>query len=306
MMEKSVTVRVPGTTANCGPGFDCMGIACTIYNELTLTLLKDPVLDIQVTGEGAEHIPTDGRNIVWRSIQHLLMKANMDREYLGARIRMDNQVPMSRGLGSSATAIVAGIKAANVFLGNPFSRRQLLQIATDIEGHPDNVAPAIYGGFTVSAIRNGRPECFALIPRIPLKLVVVVPDFFLSTKAARQVLPKEIPMKDAIYNIGRAGMLVAALCKGNKEFLRTAIDDALHQPYRAKLIPGMYDVFKAARHAGAYGVAMSGAGPCIIAFAVENPELIGKAMQEEFARHDVNAEILQLEIAEKGAYVVKK
>lgn len=306
MMEKSVTVRVPGTTANCGPGFDCMGIACTIYNELTLTLLKDPVLDIQVTGEGAEHIPTDGRNIVWRSIQHLLVKANMDREYLGARIRMDNQVPMSRGLGSSATAIVAGIKAANVFLGNPFSRRQLLQIATDIEGHPDNVAPAIYGGFTVSAIRNGRPECFALIPRIPLKLVVAVPDFFLSTKAARQVLPKEIPMKDAIYNIGRAGMLVAALCKGNKEFLRTAIDDALHQPYRAKLIPGMYDVFKAARHAGAYGVAMSGAGPCIIAFAVENPELIGKAMQEEFARHDVNAEILQLEIAEKGAYVVKK
>lgn len=305
MIEKSVTVRVPGTTANCGPGFDCMGIACTIYNELTLTLLKEPVLDIQVTGEGAEHIPTDDRNIVWRSIQQLLIKAGVDRTYLGARIRMDNQVPLSRGLGSSATAIVAGIKAANVFLGNVFSRRQLLQIATDIEGHPDNVAPAIFGGFTVSAIRNGRAECFSLIPRIPLKLVVAVPDFFLSTKAARQVLPKEIPMKDAIYNIGRAGMLVAALCKGNKEFLRTAIDDALHQPYRAKLIPGMYDVFKAARQAGAYGAAMSGAGPCIIAFAVEEPERVGKAMQDEFARHGVTAKILQLEIAEKGAYAVK-
>lgn len=305
MEERTVTVRVPGTTANCGPGFDSMGMACNIYNDLTLTLLKEPRLEITVEGEGAENIPKDARNIVWKSIQYLLSKARRDRDFQGAIIHMVNNVPLSRGLGSSATAIVAGIKAANVLLGNPFSRRQMLQFATDIEGHPDNVAPAIYGGFTVSAMRNGSPECFAFMPRLPLKLVVAVPDFFLSTKAARQVLPSEIPMKDAIFNIGRAGMLVAALCKGNKGFLKTAIDDALHQPYRAKLIPGMYDVFRAARQAGAYGVAMSGAGPCLIAFAVENPEHVGEAMKEEFARHDVKAKILQLEIAEKGAFTVR-
>lgn len=303
MNERTVTVRVPGTTANCGPGFDSMGMACTIYNDLTLTLLEEDTLDITVSGEGAENIPTDARNVVWKSIKYVLEKVG-NTKYHGARMHMVNNVPLSRGLGSSATAIVAGIKAANVLLDNPLSRRQMLKLATDIEGHPDNVAPAIYGGFTISAMRNGDPECFAFMPRLPLKLVVAVPDFFLSTKAARQVLPSEIPMKDAIFNIGRAGMLAAALCKGNKGFLKTAIDDALHQPYRAQLIPGMYDVFEAAKKAGAYGAAMSGAGPCIIAFAVEESEKVGTAMEEEFARHDVRAKILQLEISAKGAYTL--
>lgn len=303
--EKTVTVRVPGTSANCGPGFDSMGMACTIYNDLTLTLLKEKELVIEVAGEGAGSIPVDESNIVWRSIKTLLSRAGCDRDFFGARISMVNRIPLSRGLGSSAAAIVCGIKAANVLLGNPFSRRQMLHIATEMEGHPDNVAPAIYGGFTITAMRRGLPECFAFMPRLPLKLVVAVPDFFLSTRAARQVLPSEVPMKDAVYNIGRAGMLVAALIKGNKGFLRTAVDDALHQPYRSKLIPGMYDVFRAAKQAGAYGVSMSGAGPCLIAFAVEEADRIGAAMKSEFANHGVSAEILHMDIAEKGAYVLR-
>lgn len=304
MEVRSVKVRVPGTSANCGPGFDCLGVACTIYNELELTLLEEERLDIEITGDGAENIPVDERNIVWRSIQKLLERAGKAREYKGAIIRMNNGVPLSRGLGSSATAIVGGLKAANECLGNPFTNRDLLQMATEIEGHPDNVAPAIFGGFTVSIVRNGKPECFSLMPKLPLKLVVTVPDFFLPTKAARAVLPAEVPMKDAVFNIGRAAMLTAALCKGNKSFLRSVFDDALHQPYRAKLIPGMYDVFKAARAAGALGASMSGAGPCLIAFTVENADAVGMAMRDAFAKNNVKSQYHVFDIDGTGATLI--
>ncbi|MBQ2010030.1 MAG: homoserine kinase [Selenomonadaceae bacterium] len=304
MEVRSVKVRVPGTSANCGPGFDCLGVACTIYNELELTLLEEERLDIEITGDGAENIPVDERNIVWRSIQKLLERAGKAQEYKGAIIRMDNGVPLSRGLGSSATAIVGGLKAANECLGNPFTNRDLLQLATEIEGHPDNVAPAIFGGFTISIVRNGKPECFSLMPKLPLKLVVTVPDFFLPTKAARAVLPAEVPMKDAVFNIGRAAMLTAALCKGNKSFLRSVFDDALHQPYRAKLIPGMYDVFKAARAAGALGASMSGAGPCLIAFTVENADAVGMAMRDAFAKNNVKSQYHVFDIDGTGATVI--
>ena len=304
MEVRSVKVRVPGTSANCGPGFDCLGVACTIYNELELTLLEEERLDIEITGDGAENIPVDERNIVWRSIQKLLERAGKAQEYKGAVIRMDNGVPLSRGLGSSATAIVGGLKAANECLGNPFTNRDLLHMATEIEGHPDNVAPAIFGGFTISIVRNGKPECFSLMPKLPLKLVVTVPDFFLPTKAARAVLPAEVPMKDAVFNIGRAAMLTAALCKGNKSFLRSVFDDALHQPYRAKLIPGMYDVFKAARAAGALGASMSGAGPCLIAFTVENADAVGMAMRDAFAKNNVKSKYHVFDIDGTGATVI--
>ena len=304
MEVRRVKVRVPGTSANCGPGFDCLGVACTIYNELELTLLEEERLDIEITGDGAENIPVDERNIVWRSIQKLLERAGKAQEYKGAIIRMDNGVPLSRGLGSSATAIVGGLKAANECLGNPFTNRDLLQMATEIEGHPDNVAPAIFGGFTISIVRNGKPECFSLMPKLPLKLVVTVPDFFLPTKAARAVLPAEVPMKDAVFNIGRAAMLTAALCKGNKSFLRSVFDDALHQPYRAKLIPGMYDVFKAARAAGALGASMSGAGPCLIAFTVENADAVGMAMRDAFAKNNVKSQYHVFDIDGTGATVI--
>ena len=304
MEVRSVKVRVPGTSANCGPGFDCLGVACTIYNELELTLLEEERLDIEITGDGAENIPVDERNIVWRSIQKLLERAGKAQEYKGAIIRMDNGVPLSRGLGSSATAIVGGLKAANECLGNPFTNRDLLQMATEIEGHPDNVAPAIFGGFTISIVRNGKPECFSLMPKLPVKLVVTVPDFFLPTKAARAVLPAEVPMKDAVFNIGRAAMLTAALCKGNKSFLRSVFDDALHQPYRAKLIPGMYDVFKAARAAGALGASMSGAGPCLIAFTVENADAVGMAMRDAFAKNNVKSQYHVFDIDGTGATVI--
>ena len=309
MNERSIRVRVPATSANLGPGFDALGVACTLYNEMTLTLTHEKGLHISARGEGAAYIPGDERNIVWKSIQYFLQRADRAEEFQGAKIRMNNRIPLSRGLGSSATAIVAGLTAANAIVGSPFSRDDLLQLATDIEGHPDNVAPAIFGGFTVNTVTNGHVECFSFLPRIFMRFVVMVPDFYLSTKSAREVLPSEVPMKDAVFNVSHAAMMVAALARGSEKHLGNAFEDALHQNYRASLIPGMFDVFAAAKKAGAYGAVLSGAGPCLIAFVPEHrkcTEEVAAAMQEAFRAHDVEARPLHLRLDTKGARVLHR
>ena len=305
MLNRTIRVRVPGTSANCGPGFDAIGVACTIYNDLELTLKGEEGLVIEIEGEGAANIPADERNIVLRAIRTILKRAHREDEVKGFHIRMTNHIPLSRGLGSSAAAIVAGLKAANALLGNRFSRRELLQMATNIEGHPDNVAPAIFGGFTISVVTRGRVECFSLMPRMPLKLVVAVPEFPLSTRLARSVLPEQVKMKDAVFNVSRAALLVAALTKGQPHFLRNAFADALHQPYREKLIPGMKDVFRAACRAGALGASLSGAGPCLIAYTLENEAAVGQAMVEAFQEHEIEAHALQLSLDAHGARILK-
>ena len=305
MLNRTIRVRVPGTSANCGPGFDAIGVACTIYNDLELTLKGEEGLVIEIEGEGAANIPADERNIVLRAIRTILKRAHREDEVKGFHIRMTNHIPLSRGLGSSAAAIVAGLKAANALLGNRFSRRELLQMATNIEGHPDNVAPAIFGGFTISVVTRGRVECFSLMPRMPLKFVVAVPEFPLSTRLARSVLPEQVKMKDAVFNLSRAALLVAALTKGQPRFLRNAFADALHQPYREKLIPGMKDVFRDACRAGALGASLSGAGPCLIAYTLENEEAVGQAMVEAFKEHEIKAHALQLSLDAHGARILK-
>ena len=274
MDANRVVVRVPGTSANCGPGFDCFGLAATIYNDLDLTLLEDETLTIEANGDGAETIPTDDKNIVWRAARMVIERSGNGEKFKGGVLRMENRIPMSRGLGSSAAAIVAGLFAANEILGKPFNRNDILKFATEIEGHPDNVAPAIFGGFTVSTVDyRGQVQTFAFLPKIKLKLIVAVPDFPLSTRIARQVLPKSVPLKDAVFNVGRASMLIAALINGKEKFLAGAFDDALHQPYRTKLVPGMQEVFSAGKKAGALGVCLSGAGPCVIAFSAADKHI---------------------------------
>ena len=283
MGERTIRVRVPGTSANCGPGFDSLGLACDIYNDLELTLTTDPGLEISMSGEGAENIPCDERNICWQSVQLLLERAGVT-EFKGARIHMLNRVPLSRGLGSSATAIVAGLKAANVIIGNRYNRHELLQFANEV-----------------------HVECFSLMPKLRLELVVAVPDFPLSTRKAREVLPEKVTRQEAVYNISRAAMLAAALVRGNERFLKTAFDDALHQPYRAALIPGMYEVFRAAREAGAIGANLSGAGPCLIAYVPERlraAEKVGEAMCATFREHGVNAAAKILALDSRGAHII--
>ncbi len=307
--KNRVRVRVPGTSANCGPGFDCLGLATTIYNHLDLTLLRNGKVIVEATGEGADNIPRGRRNLTWQAVRRLLQEVKREDEFKGAIIRMKNHVPISRGLGSSSTAIVAGLVAANEILDTPLNRQELLKLATEIEGHPDNVAPALFGGFTVSVMNNGEVQTFSFQPRIKLKLVVAVPDFELSTRLARKVLPRNIPLKDAIFNVSRASMLIAALVEGREDLLPLAFDDALHQPYRKKLVPGMTEVFEAAKNAGALGAAISGAGSCLIAFTSARSRLeekIASAMVEEFQIHGVKSKALILNVDKHGAQILKR
>ena len=297
--SETVRVRVPATTANCGPGFDALGIACNIYNELELTLFTSEILEISISGEGKQYLPTDDSNLIWHVIKDLLQKTNSS--YKGAHIKMHNNIPLSHGLGSSAAAIVAGILAFNLAVGEPFSKDEMLKIATDVEGHPDNVAPAIFGGMTISLQDDDAVKTFSFIPQLPIKMIVAVPEFFLATKKARQVLPEKISVKDAAFNIAHASSLVAAMCTGNSDVLRYAFADKLHQPYRAPLIPGMYDVFAAASQAGALGAALSGAGPSLIAFTIGNENTVGEAMVKAFAEHSIDSHYLILDIDTQGA-----
>ena len=307
--KNRAVVRVPGTSANCGPGFDCLGLATTIYNYLDLTLLKGSKVVVESKGEGADNIPRGKRNLTWQAVRRLLQEVNRENDFKGAIIRMKNNVPISRGLGSSSTAIVAGLVAANEIIGSPLNRQELLKLATELEGHPDNVAPALFGGFTVSVMDKGEVQTFSFLPRIRLKLIVAVPDFELSTRLARKVLPKNVSMKNAIFNISRASMLIAALVEGREDLLPLAFDDALHQPYRKKLVPGMSEVFEAAKSAGALGAAISGAGSCLIAFTTLKSGLedkIAAAMVEEFKNHGVAAKALILNVDRHGAQIMKQ
>ena len=306
--KNRVVVRVPGTSANCGPGFDCLGLATTIYNYLDLTLIRGGKVVVESTGEGAENIPHGKRNLTWMAVRRLLREVGRDDEFKGAIIRMKNNVPISRGLGSSSTAIVAGLVGANEIIGAPLNRQELLKLATELEGHPDNVAPALFGGFTVSVMDKGEVQTFSFWPRIKLKLIVAVPDFELSTRLARKVLPRNVSMHDAIFNISRASMLIAALVEGREDLLPLAFDDALHQPYRKKLVPGMSAVFEAAKSAGALGAAISGAGSCLIAFTSARSHLeekIAAAMTEAFKASSVTSKALILDVDRKGAQVIK-
>ncbi|MBE8951461.1 MAG: homoserine kinase, partial [Quinella sp. 3Q1] len=258
---------------------------------------------------GAENIPRGRKNLTWQAIRRLLQEVGRETEFKGAIIRTKNNVPISRGLGSSSAAIVGGLVAANEILGAPLTRQGLLKLATEIEGHPDNVAPALFGGFTVSVMDNGEVQTFSFLPRIKLKLIVAVPDFELSTRLARKVLPKNISMRDAIFNISRASMLVAALVEGREELLPLAFDDALHQPYRKKLVPGMSEVFEAAKEAGALGAAISGAGSCLIAFTTTKSgleEKISSAMVEAFKVHGVASKALTLDVDRRGAKILRR
>ena len=302
--SKRIRVRIPATTANCGPGFDTLGIACTLYNEVELVLDKQrDFVQINLTGDGADTLPTNERNLVLRSVRLVMERAKVCNS--GICLNMHNVVPLSRGLGSSSAAIIGGLLAANTLLGTPFSKPELLDMATQIEGHPDNVAPALYGGFTVSVMQGEHVICLQLPIPGDLQLVVCIPDFRLSTHKARQAIPVSIPHQDAVFNVSRTALLVGALTTGRMEFLSVALDDRLHQPYRAPLIPGMDEVFDAGRQAGAMGVAMSGAGPSIMAYTLEKADAVGEAMTKAFLRQGVSSRYLRLGIDYEGARVIE-
>ena len=280
-----ITVRAPATTANMGPGFDSLGMALELFN--TISIERSDRFSIGITGNGAGELSTGPDNMVYRGIAAVY-------DYLGFEppalaVKCHNEIPLRRGLGSSAAAIAGGMVAANLLTGESAPREELLRLADDIEGHPDNVAPALFGGCQI-VIREG--ENLTSIP-CPvderLKAVLLVPDVEIPTEEARRVMPANIPMQDAVHNIGRAALLALSLSSGEAKHMALATQDVLHQPYRSPLFPPMTGIFEAAMEAGACGVFLSGSGSTILALTDSSEEAIAEAMLREARKQGVKA-----------------
>lgn len=261
-----IKVRVPATSANVGAGFDSLGLAVTLYNEFTFE--ENDFLEI-ISLDGTS-IPTGSSNLVYRSMKAVYDQLNVPLE--GIRITQKNAIPMARGLGSSSSCIVAGILGANAMLGSKLTDRQMLTMATAIEGHPDNVAPAMLGGFVTSVFDEGQVYSVKKSIDEELEFAAFIPNFKLLTEKARAALPKTISHKDAVYNLSRAALATAAFCDGNYDLLKVATKDVLHQPYRLPLIEGGEELFEKLWDLGAQAVYISGAGPTIMAVVQKGHE----------------------------------
>lgn len=293
-----IRVQVPATTANLGPGFDCLGMALELHNIVEMVPVSRG-LTIEVSGEGTAEIPRDENNLVFQSARRVFNQ--VDFPMGGLKIRLLNKIPVARGLGSSTSAIVGGIIAANILSGGKLSVKDMINLASSIEGHPDNVAPALLGGIVVSINDDDEIKFLKIDPPPGLKGVVAVPDFNLTTKTSREVIPAQVLFQDAAFNVGRVALLVAALQQGDLSLLGAAMEDRLHQSFRSPLIPGLKKVLAAAKLAGARGVTLSGAGPSVIAFADSNFELIARVMSETFQQNGIKSRVMVLKPSPIGA-----
>lgn len=256
----SVSVRVPASSANLGPGFDSFGLALQLHNRFEAADADGWHVDI--TGEGVGTLATDDTNRVAVAMARLFVEVGEAGRC--ARVRCENRVPPGQGLGSSSAAIVGGLLLADALVGADMPDEKLLELATELEGHPDNVAAALFGGLTVCWTDEGGPSAAALQPAAGLAAVVVTAVDPLATTASRALLPAHVPHADAAFNAGRAGLLIAGLLLGESDLLRPGLGDRLHEPYRAKAIPDFDRVCDALLDAGADGVALSGAGPTVV------------------------------------------
>jgi homoserine kinase len=275
-----VHVRVPATSANLGPGFDALGLALALYNEVEAH--EADVITVEVEGQGAGQLPATGDNVVARGVRLAYEAAG--RPFKGVALRCVNRVPTARGLGSSAAAWVGGLVAGNALCGGALSREALLALATRAEGHPDNVAAALLGGLTVSCVGTDGAVTAVALPVPPrITWVALIPETPGSTAEARAVLPPSVPRADAVFNVQRVALLLAALQSGRTDALGPALDDRLHQPYRLALFPWMPGVVEAARRAGALGCVLSGAGPALLAVTVGDAGGVARAMEAALA-----------------------
>jgi len=302
---QSATVRVPASTANLGPGFDCLGMALGLWNEVSL-FWGGPT-EIKIEGEGSSQIRKDKRNLVYLAAQKVLAELGIR----GADFRLDvkQQIPLSRGLGSSSCAIVAGIVAANALFDNPLPLPRLLKLAAEMEGHPDNVAAALVGGCCI-VVEEDKDLQVAQVP-IPdeLQCVVYIPDQPMPTNKARSILAQQISRQDAVFNISRTALLINALSTNHPEYLRIATQDRLHQPARQEVFPAMKQIFANALHAGAKAVFLSGAGSSILAFTVKSEHralTIGYEMSDAGDKARVPGTFIVLEPSISGAEIIEK
>ena len=292
---KKVTVRVPATTANLGPGFDAFGCALSLYTDVTF---EETEAGLEITG--CDEAFTGPDNLAYTSYCAVL--ASLSEEVRGVKIHIDAQIPIGRGLGSSAALLVAGAIGANVLRGNKLSTQGLLNITNAMEGHPDNLAPAFYGGLTASMVDNGLPGCVSFPLHPDWEFLALVPDFDLPTPLARSVLPEQVSRADAIYNVSHGAMVLKALELGDEKLLRHAMQDKLHQNYRKHLIPDYEKIQALARTLGC-AFCLSGAGPTLLLITRD------KLLREKLLKRlpgitTKNWEILPLHIDFKGAYIL--
>jgi len=296
--RQRIRVRVPGSTANLGSGFDVLGLALGLYNTIEIEGIARGV-ELTVEGEGADHLQRNAeRSLVVRAARAAF--AHLGVTPPGLRIHLKNEIPLKRGLGSSGTACLGGIVGAAELVGQPLSPADVLRLALPLEGHPDNITPSLVGGLTATCVSEGTVRYVKIpIPKA-IQVVAVIPDRELSTAEARRALPPQVPLADAVYNVGRAAMLVGALVTGDLSLLDEATRDRLHQPYRAKLLPGMDEVLETGRRAGALAAFLSGAGSTVVALVDREAEAVGREMVDAWARKGIRAQAKVLTIDLEG------
>jgi homoserine kinase len=282
-----------------GPGFDCLGMALDIWNTVEVTVGGSGV---DISGEGHDSLPKDASNLVHKSVARVFEQ--LGRDVPEFRLSCHNEIPLARGLGSSSASLIGGLTAGNELCDQAFTEDEILQIASEIEGHPDNVTPALYGGFRIAVNHNGR-IISAPVP-IPegLEAVLFIPDVPMPTEEARGILPPEIPRTDAVHNIGRAALLVQAFTSGDLSLLDIATGDVLHQPARQAIFPAMKNMFRAAMAVGALGVFLSGAGSTVLALARDKEFTIGYEMADAAAKSGIEGQVKITKPVSQGAQVV--
>ena len=298
-MLREVSVRVPATTANMGAGFDTFGMAFAMYNKCVLRSIPGKAIRLENIGAHTKSMEHVRDNLTVRAARRVFERVGLP--FAGLEFRLYSVIPVSRGLGSSSAAIVGGLVAANMLLGDPLSKDELLEMAVELEGHSDNVAPALYGGFVSSCQREGKTVWLKLNPPEQLRAVAAIPDFYLSTSRARKILAPEVSREDAVHNIQCAAMMVGAMATGDLGLFAAAFDDRLHQEQRYKLIRGAKRVLRAARNAGALAAGLSGAGPTLIAFTDGDGAAIKKAMSRAWLAAGVRPQVMLLEQDNIGA-----
>ena len=311
-----ISVKVPATTANIGPGFDCMGMALPIYNTITIeeTVLPGTGIEINAINNDStadnlmfEHIPMAETSIIYKAVELLYNSIGQTPSEL--KITVQSQIPIARGLGSSASVIVGGLLAANELLGHPADEVALLSIATEVEGHPDNVTPAIVGGLCITSQEDDGTILYRKLnwPE-EWNITVCIPDYELSTDISRSVLPKEVPMGDAVFNAKRLAMFVEAVNTKDAELMKIALQDKLHQPYRMKLVPGLDKIIENLKHEeNVLGCVLSGAGPAILVISQKNDlDKIKSIVKETWEDMNVKVNIMTLPVEPQGAQIVSE
>jgi len=297
----AVCVRAPATTANLGAGFDSLGLALRLYNRVSVEETESG-LEIEVSGEGADALPRDSSNVALAAMRRLF--ESVGRALPPLRIRLQNAIPLARGLGSSSAAIVAGLVAANALAGDPLSAGELVDMAAALDGHPDNVTACLVGGLAVTAM-EGMHIHYARVPvSEALQVALYIPDFQVSTPAARRHLPDVYTREEAVFALSRAALTVGALATGQWELLRVGMQDCMHQPYRSGLYPQMSGLVAAALEAGAFGAALSGSGPTIAAITDGDPVPVARAMEEVGSACELTGRTVCVRVDGEGACVV--